>query len=270
MGAASEIWIGGYQRSGAFSTRRTFQSLLEQVRERHRLADEVTRERASSTLTCKRDCAGTTVKPRFFRRLSVTWPMRLSRRFRSHACRACSQDSFIEPSSANRVVSSRPCSGERGRSGRRFHRVAESPTSASVFPSMVCPTQATVTPALAGSVSTRVPSFLPQGARSPRVGPATGARRASSSCEMAPTRRHHGIGRQPRPFMADYPNVGLPGLQRRGNSFLGWRRKLTCPLRSPRTGTSSSTSASSPDERRLKLSWIGWHLCSAKLGRALK
>lgn len=28
------------------STRRTFQSLLEQVRERHRLADEVTRERA--------------------------------------------------------------------------------------------------------------------------------------------------------------------------------------------------------------------------------
>ena len=46
MGAASEIWIGGYQRSGAFSTRRTFQSLLEQVRELHRLADEVTRERA--------------------------------------------------------------------------------------------------------------------------------------------------------------------------------------------------------------------------------
>jgi len=57
-----------------------------------------------STHMCKRVCVGMTETHRFFRQRSVTWPMRLSRRFPNPACRAHSQNSFTERSSANLVA----------------------------------------------------------------------------------------------------------------------------------------------------------------------
>ena len=58
-----------------------FQSLLEQVRELHRLADEATRERARFDAYVQARLRWTTALRRLFRQLSVTLPIRPSTRF---------------------------------------------------------------------------------------------------------------------------------------------------------------------------------------------